>query len=124
MGGIGSGDMRDMVNGAAEGKEGCELALSMWAHRIISYIGGYFALLGGVDAIVFTGGIGENSAPARDRILSRLACLGVDYDRDANFKLRGPCTLTKEGSKVKAIVLPTDEELMIARQTFAVVTGK
>ena len=124
VGGIGSGDMRDMVNGAAEGKEGCELALSMWAHRIISYIGGYFALLGGVDAIVFTGGIGENSAPARDRILSRLACLGVDYDRDANFKLRGPCTLTKEGSKVKAIVLPTDEELMIARQTFAVVTGK
>ena len=122
VGGIGSGDMRDIVNAAQGGNASAELALEMWAHRIVQYIGGYFTLIGGADAIVFTGGIGENSRPARDRILSRLACLGVDYDPEANATLSGPCTLTKPGSKVAAIVLPTDEELMIARDTFAIVS--
>ena len=122
VGGINSGDMRDMVNAAAAGTETAELALQMWAHRIVQYIGGYFALIGGADAIVFTGGIGENSRPARARILSRLACLGVDFDEEANATQSGPCYLTKPGSKVAAIVMPTDEELMIARETYAVVT--
>ena len=122
VGGINSGDMRDMVNAAAAGTETAELALQMWAHRIVQYIGGYFALIGGADAIVFTGGIGENSRPARARILSRLACLGVDFDEEANATRSGPCYLSKPGSKVAAIVMPTDEELMIARETYAVVT--
>ena len=121
VGGINSGDMRDMVNAAAAGTETAELALQMWAHRIVQYIGGYFALIGGADAIVFTGGIGENSRPARARILSRLACLGVDFDEEANATRSGPCYLSKPGSKVAAIVMPTDEELMIARETFEVV---
>ncbi|MBR1609471.1 MAG: acetate kinase [Kiritimatiellae bacterium] len=121
VGGINSGDMRDMVNAAAAGNPDAELALEMWAHRIVLYIGGYFALVGGADAIVFTGGIGENSRPARARILSRLACLGVDFDEEANATRNGPCFLTKPGSKVAAIVMPTDEELMIARETFGLV---
>ena len=122
VGGIQSGDMRDMVNAAAAGTATAELALEMWAHRIVQYVGGYFTLIGGADAIVFTGGIGENSRPARARILSRLACLGVDFDAEANETKSGPCYLTKPGSKVAAIVMPTDEELMIARETFAVVS--
>ncbi|MBQ7667447.1 MAG: acetate kinase [Kiritimatiellae bacterium] len=124
VGGIGSGDMRDIVSAAESGKAEAKLALDMWAHRIVLYIGGYFALLGGADAIVFTGGIGENAAVARDKILSRLACIGVDYDPEANATLRGPCTLSRPGSKTAAIVIPTDEELMIARDTAAVVAGK
>ena len=122
VGGIGSGDMRDNVNAAKAGTASAKFALDMWAHRIIQYIGGYFTLLGGADAIVFTGGIGENSREARNLILPRLACLGVDYDPEANATKSGPCYLTKPGSKVAAIVMPTDEELMIARQTFAVVS--
>ena len=114
--------MRDMVNAAAAGTATAELALEMWAHRIVQYVGGYFTLIGGADAIVFTGGIGENSRPARARILSRLACLGVDFDEEANATRSGPCYLSKPGSKVAAIVMPTDEELMIARETYAVVT--
>ena len=123
VGGIGSGDMRDMVAAAQSGNAGAALALDMWAHRIVLYVGGYFALLGGADAIVFTGGIGENSAPARDKVLSRLACLGVDYDPEANATRRGPCHLTRPGSKVAAVVIPTDEELMIARDTVAAVSA-
>ena len=123
VGGIESGDMRDMVSAAQSGKESAKLALDMWAHRIVLYIGGYFALLGGADAIVFTGGIGENSAAARDLVLSRLACLGVDYDPEANASRRGPCYLSRPGSKTAAIVIPTDEELMIARDTAAVVSA-
>ena len=124
VGGIGSGDMRDIVNAAEAGNAGAELALEMWAHRIVQYVGGYFALIGGADAIVFTGGIGENSVAARERVLSRLACLGVDFDPEANATRRGPCYLTKPGSKVAAVVIPTDEELMIARETLAVVSAK
>lgn len=124
VGGIDSGDMRDMVSAAQSGKESAKLALDMWAHRIVLYIGGYFALLGGADAIVFTGGIGENSAAARDLVLSRLGCLGVDYDPEANATRRGPCYLSRPGSKVAAIVVPTDEELMIARDTAAVVAAR
>lgn len=121
VGGIDSGDMRDIVGAAESGKKEAQLALDMWAHRIVLYIGGYWALLGGADAVVFTGGIGENAAAARDKILSRLSCLGIDYDPEANATRRGPCYLSKPGSKVSAIVIPTDEELMIARDTLAIV---
>ena len=122
VGGINSNDMRDIVEHAAAGYHGAQLALQMWAHRIVQYIGAYYTLVGGADAIVLTGGIGENSWQARDLVLSRLACLGVDYDSEANRTLRGPCYLTKPESKTKVMVLPTDEELMLARETYQVVT--
>lgn len=123
VGGINSGDMRDIVNNAANGVETAKLALEMWAHRIIFYIGGYSALIGGADAIVFTGGIGENSWQARLRVLSQLGPIGCTMDEEANRTRKGPCFVSTPESKVAAIIMPTDEELMIARQTFEVVTA-
>ena len=122
VGGINSNDMRDIIKNAEAGYHGAQLALDMWAHRIVQYIGAYFTLIGGADAIVFTGGIGENSWQARDRVIPRLSCLGVDYDAEANRTLRGTGLLSKPESRVKVIVMPTDEELMIARETYQVVT--
>lgn len=123
VGGINSGDMRDIVNNAANGVETAKLALDMWIHRIIFYIGGYSALIGGADAIVFTGGIGENSWQARSRVISQLGSIGCTMDEDANRTRRGPCFVSTADSRVAAIIMPTDEELMIARQTFEVVTA-
>ena len=122
VGGINSGDMRDIVNNAAANVPSAQTALAMWAHRTLIFIGGYATVLGDVDAVVFTGGIGENSAAARDKIASRLGAIGVDYDKEANDSKRGPCHISKPGSKVAAIVIPTDEELMIAEETFDVVS--
>ncbi len=117
VGGIHSGDMRDIVNNAAKGVRSAQIALNMWAHRVVLFIGGYSALIGGADAIIFTGGIGENSFQARERVLEQLGSLGCHIDREANNTLRGPCTLSTPDSTVAAIVIPTDEELMIAQET-------
>ena len=124
VGGINSGDMRDIVNSAAKGVKSAETALAMWAHRIVLFIGGYSTLIGGADAVVFTGGIGENSFQARERVLNLLAPLGCYIDREANNTRRGPCYLSTPESKVAAIVMPTDEELMIAKETFEVVSSR
>ena len=124
VGGINSGDMRDIVNNAAKGVKSAETALAMWAHRIVLFIGGYSTLIGGADAVVFTGGIGENSFQARERVLNLLAPLGCYIDREANNTRRGPCYLSTPESKVAAIVMPTDEELMIAKETFEVISSR
>ena len=124
VGGINSGDMRDIVTNSAKGVKSAQLALDMWAHRAVLYIGGYAALIGGADAIVFTGGIGENSFQARETVVSQLGSLGCFLDKEANNTRRGPCYISTPESKVAAIVMPTDEELMIAKETFAVVTAK
>ena len=117
--GIGSGDMRDTVNAALQGKAAAENALNMFGHRAAFYIGGYHALLGGADAIIFTGGIGENSAPARKAILSRLEAVGCKLDEVKNKAVSGTLgVVSTDTSKVTAIVIPTNEELMIARETF------
>ena len=117
--GIGSGDMRDTVNAALQGKAAAENALNMFGHRAAFYIGGYFALLGGADAIIFTGGIGENSAPARKAILSRLEALGCKLDEAKNKAVFGTMgVVSTDTSKLSAIVIPTNEDLMIARETF------
>ena len=122
VGGIDSGDMRDIVNSAKSGVDTAVNALAMWTHRLTFYIGGYFALLGGkVDAVVFTGGIGENSVDARASLADGLAGIGCCLDMDAN-KGRGPCTISKPDSKVKAVIMPTDEELMIERETLSVIS--
>lgn len=117
VGGINSGDMRDMVNHATKGVRSAQIALDMWAHRIVLFIGGYSAHIGGADAIVFTGGIGENSFQAREKVVAQLGSLGCHLDREANNTSRGPCTISTPESKVAAIVIPTDEELMIAQET-------
>ena len=117
--GIDSGDMRDTVNAAQQGKAAAENALNMFGHRAALFIGGYFTLLGGADAIIFTGGIGENSAPARKAIVSRLEALGCKLDEAKNKAVAGTTgVISTEASKVSAIVIPTNEELMIARETF------
>ena len=121
--GLDSGDMRDTVNAAAQGKSAAENALNMFGHRTAFYIGGYYALLGGADAVIFTGGIGENSAPARKAVVSRLEALGCRLEEAKNKAVVGASgVISTDTSKLAAIVLPTNEELMIARETFRVLS--
>ena len=123
--GIGSADMRDTISAANAGNEDAQNALQMFAHRVALYIGGYFTLVGGADAIVFTGGIGENSAYSRKLIIDRLTALGVELDEARNSVLRGkPGVISTDTSKVPAIVMPTNEELMIARDTYRILTNR
>lgn len=123
--GINSGDMRDTVDAATQGKAAAENALNMFGHRAAFYIGGYYTLLGGADAIIFTGGIGENSAAGRKAIVTRLEGLGCKLDEVRNKAVFGTQgVISTESSKLPAIVLPTNEELMIARETYRVLTGK
>jgi len=116
--GINSGDMRDVIQAAEKGNEQAELALKIYIHRIIKYIGAYIAILDGVNAIVFTGGVGENSAYIREKVLSNLTSLGITFDAERNKAATGQAaTISAKGSKIKAIVMPTNEELMIAEQS-------
>ena len=114
-----SSDMRDIEDAIAAGNERAKLALDMYEYRIIKYIGAYTAVLGGLDVLVFTGGVGENQAVTRERVCRQLAFLGIDFDEEANNCRGKEVLLTKPGSKVKVVVIPTDEELMIARDTAA-----
>ena len=118
IGGIGSGDMRDIVNAADSGNKDAALALKMFIRRIVKYIGSYYVLLGGADAIVFTGGIGEHSIPERKAILDGIACLGIKCDDAKNKECFGKAgIISTDDSAWKAIVMPTNEELMIALET-------
>ena len=120
----GSSDCRDICAKAAKGDKAAELALEMLAYRTALYIGAYNTIIGGADAIVMTGGIGENSDEVRARIINRLGALGIKLDAKAN-KTRGKvATISAKGSKIPVIVLPTNEELMIARDTVRVLGGK
>ena len=122
--GTGTGDMRDLVAAAGRGHPDAVNAFAMFAHRAALYIGGYYTLLGGVDAIVFTGGIGENSFPARKAIAANLRALGVELDEEKNKSTFGTlANISRQGSRTPVIVIPTNEELMIARETFRVVTA-
>lgn len=121
IGGINSGDMRDMLNAAAEGKEQAELAIRMFVRRVIKYIGSYYVLLGGAEALVFTGGIGEYSVPIRQRVMEGLGALNIRIDDGKNnacFGKKG--VISTDDSAWKAIVMPTNEELMIALSTMRV----
>jgi acetate kinase len=118
-----SSDMRDVENAAKEGNERAQLALDMYDYRVKKYIGSYAAAMGGVDAIVFTGGIGENACGTRANIMNGLDFLGVDFDAQKNDGLRGKeAELTKPNSKVKVWIVPTNEELVIARDTLEIVS--
>ena len=116
-----SSDMRDIENAVAAGNKRAQLALDMYEYRITKYIGAYTAALGGVDVIVFTGGVGENQTGTREKICRQLEFLGIDFDAEKN-KTRGEeIELTRQGSKVRVVVIPTDEEYMIACDTAALV---
>ena len=121
IGGINSGDMRDMINAAAEGNAQAELAIRMFVRRVVKYIGAYYVLLDGAEAIVFTGGIGEYSVPIRERVMEGIGALNIRLDKEKNnacFGKKG--IISTEDSAWKAIVMPTNEELMIALSTMRV----
>ena len=113
-----SSDMRDIENVAAEGNERAQLALKMYDYRIKKYIGAYAAALGGVDAIVFTAGVGENQTGTREHACESLEFLGIKIDVAKNATIRGEeAIISTPESKVKVVVVPTDEEIVIARDT-------
>lgn len=122
LGLTGTGDMRDVQEAASRGDEAAEAALAIWRHRIRHYIGAYIAQLGGVDALVFTAGIGENNALLRRRALAGLEHFGIRVDDDRNeLQSRAPRFISPEGAPVAVLVIPTNEELEIARQCAALV---
>lgn len=121
-----SSDFRDLTAAREEGNERAALALAMFAYNVRKTIGAYTAALGGVDAIVFTAGVGENDRDMRAQIITGLEYLGVDFD----FELNQTCPrgeeieLSKPSSKVKVFVIPTDEEMTIARDTATIALGR
>ncbi len=114
-----SSDFRDLETAAEQGNERAQLALDKFAYEVRKYIGAYAAAMGGVDAIVFTAGVGENSAEMRARVMEGLEYLGVKLDTEAN-RVRGQeAVISTADSKVTVLVIPTNEELMIAQDTAA-----
>ncbi len=114
-----SSDMRTLL---ASGEPRARLAIDLFLYRVHREMGSLAAALGGIDAIVFTGGVGENSVPIRERVCRETAWLGVEFDADANAR-GGPCISTA-ASRIAAWVIPTNEELMIARHTWRVLEGR
>lgn len=120
-----SSDCRDLEAASKAGNERATLAMDMLGYQIKKFIGGYAAAMNGLDAIVFTAGIGENTACIRERALSDLEYLGVEFDREINNKTRGSSGVTKlstDNSKVQVYMIPTNEELVIARDTQKIVS--
>ncbi|MCC6442986.1 MAG: acetate kinase [Armatimonadetes bacterium] len=120
LSGVGS-DMRDILQAASEGCERAEIALEVFCYRVRKYIGAYAAAMGGLDAVVFTAGIGEHSPPVRARACEGLGFLGVAIDPKKNSAGRGERDISAEGARVRTFVVPTNEELVIARETLAIV---
>jgi len=122
--GIGSSDMRDVIQAAEDGNEKARRAIWMFVHRLVSYIGAYYTILHGADAVVFTGGIGENSPYIRERVVREIAVLGCRLDEEKNRQAVGvSAVISTSDSTLKAVVVPTNEELMIARETVRVLTA-
>jgi acetate kinase len=121
-----SSDMREVEKAAGEGHERSRLALRMYEYRIKKYIGAYSAVMDGVDIIVFTGGIGENDVQVRKNVCTGLSYLGLEFDDAENLKMtRGSQGLiTARSSKVKVVVVPTNEELVIAEDTMRIIKNK
>ena len=118
----GQNDMRAVRTLAAEGDENAIEALAVYAHRIVKYIGAYAAVMGGLDAITFTAGAGENDADLRADVIGRLAGFGVRINADLNAaRSKEPRILSTPDSTVAVLVVPTNEELAIARQAMSLV---
>lgn len=117
-----SNDSRDLEKGMEEGNERCRLALDIQYKRIADYIGSYYVLLGGIDVIVFTAGIGENSERCRSEVIKRISVLGIKLDEQANHVRGKEALITTPDSKIKAYLIPTNEELVIARDTLRLIS--
>ncbi len=121
----GVNDMRTIQRRAEQGDERSRLAMEMYAYRIRKYIGAYCAVLGRVDAIVFTAGIGENSPEIRARACRGLSALGIEIDPVKNpARSRETREIQPEGAALKVLVIPTNEELEIAQETLAAISGQ
>jgi len=121
-----SSDMREIEKAAWEqNNQRANLALKMYHYRVTKYIGAYAAAMNGVDLLIFTGGIGENGWETREEICKHLSFMGLDFDHEANKGVRGKLTtISKEGSKIRAMIVPTNEELVIAMDTEAIVSSR
>ena len=121
----GSSDMRDLENAVAAGDERAIMTLDVYNYRIKKYIGAYAAALGGVDIILFTGGVGENQFECRESVCKDMEFMGIKLDNNVNAKVRGEeAIISADDSKVKVVVVPTDEEIVIARDTMELVSKK
>ncbi|WP_340024396.1 acetate kinase [Paenibacillus sp. FSL K6-1096] len=119
-----SSDMRDIIDGAEKGEPNSTLAFEMYEYRLRKYIGSYAAAMNGVDVIVFTAGVGENASLLREKVLNNLTFLGIQLDAEANKVRSGdPRRISTADSKVQVLVVPTNEELVIARDTYSIVQG-
>ena len=117
-----SQDMRDVRAGRDAGDERCTYAFNMFAHRVKKYIGAYAAIMNGMDVLVMTGGIGENAWFMREAILENMEFFGIKIDKKLNESIMGDAAvISTPDSKVKVVVYPTDEEYMIAKDTFDLV---
>ena len=114
-----SSDFRDIAAAAKDGNKRAAIALEAFAYRVKKYIGSYAAAMSGVDCIVFTAGVGENDGGVRQNVLSGLEWMGVEIDETVNATKRGEIEISTPDSKVKVFVIPTNEELVIARDTLA-----
>jgi acetate kinase len=117
-----SGDMRDLNKAAAAGDERSRLALDVYVRSIRHYVGAFMLLLGGIDAITFSGGIGENGAEIRSAVCKDLSGFGVEIDEERNRTMKGEGAISTESSRVKVLVVPAYEEIIVARETAAVVS--
>lgn len=113
-----SSDSRDIEDGIKSGNDRCKLAQEMYVNKIVKYIAEYYVELGGADAIIFTAGVGENSITTRKQIIDKLACLGIKLDEQRNNVRAEVALISTDDSSVKVYVIPTDEEVMIARDTY------
>ena len=117
--------MREINAAAEEGDERAKLALDMYENRVIKYVGAFTAEMNGVDIIVFTGGVGEHQASIRANVCHSLGYMGVQVDEEVNQANNGEeQVISAENSSVKVVVIPTDEEYMIAKDTEAIVEGR
>jgi len=115
-----SSDFRDLMAAAADGNERAQLALDMFDYSVKKFVGAYAAIMGGLDAIVFTAGVGENTPETREAVTNGLEFMGVKVDKEKNFT-RGTVDISADDSRVKTLVIPTNEELMIAMDTYRLV---
>ena len=115
-------DMRDIETAANEGNERAKIALQMYDYRVKKYIGSYAAAMGGVDLLIFTGGIGENACTVREGVCKDMEYMGIEFDHKKNKGLRGvDAVISKDESRVKVMVVTTNEELVIATDTYNIV---
>jgi acetate kinase len=119
-----SNDMAELLREEAKGNERARLAIDIFCYKVRKYVAAYAGVMAGADAVIFTGGIGENAPAIRERSLTGLEFMGLSVDRERNAAAVGrEAVISKDGSPVKALVIPTNEELIIARDTVRLVEG-